>query len=192
MRRWSRLPGLLAVAVALVAVASAQGMPLQGRVLGPGELSGFVPDRPLAIFRSAQAWYQAKVSGRYKESAALQARGFVVAVREILKGPNANAEAGSNVIEFKTARGAHAMLAQTIPEMRAGSYALKRFAVPGIPGALGAATSAVPGKGIVIAFADRRFYYLLGVAYPTNAKQHPTRTSVIAAARSLYRRVHSG
>jgi hypothetical protein len=193
MRRWSRLPGLLAVVAALVVVAPAQGTPgLQQRVLRASDLPTFRVDRPLQIARSAAAWYHVKLSGRFKESAALQARGFVVAVREHLKGTNANAGAGSNVIEFKTARGARAMLAQTIPEMRAGSYALKRFAVPGIPGALGAATSAVPGKGIVIAFADRRFYYLLGVAYPTNAKQHPTRASVIAAARSLYRRVHSG
>lgn len=49
-------------------------------------------------------------------------------------------------LEFKTARGARATLAQSIAEMRAGAYALKRFSVPGIPGARAAVTSAATRK----------------------------------------------
>jgi hypothetical protein len=67
----------------------------------------------------------------------------------------------------------------------------ERFAVPGIRGAQAAATAAVDHKGFSIAFADGRFWYLVTVFYSPNAAKPPTRTSVIAGARALYRRVHS-
>ena len=140
-------------------------------------------------YRSAEAWYRPKLSHRFKETAVLKARGFVVGARERLTG--SNAQAASSVIEFRTAPGARAMLAQTIPDVRAGSYALGRFAVSGIPGAVGAATSAATAKAMIIAFADGRFFYQLSVVYPPNAKKHPARATVIASARALYRRVHS-
>ncbi len=184
------MPGLLALTAALVVVASAQGAPpLQQRVLRASDLPGFKVDRPLEIARSADAWYHVKCSGLSKDSAALRARGFVFGALEHLR--RSQAEAFSAVIRFKTPRGANATLGETIGNLRSGSYALKRFAVPGIPGAQAAATSAVETKGFSIAFADGRFWYLVGVLYPPNAAKAPARTSVIAAARALYRRVHS-
>jgi hypothetical protein len=74
--------------------------------------------------------------------------------------------------------------------LRSGSAKLKKFAVPGIPGVQAAATAAVNFNGFTIAFADGRFWYLVSVLYPPNAANPPTRASVIAAARALYRRVH--
>ena len=63
--------------------------------------------------------------------------------------------------------------------------------VRGIPGAQAAVTWAVDRKSVFVAFADGRFWYLVGVGYPPNAKKHPARASVIASARALYRRIHS-
>lgn len=188
--RWSRAAGLLPVAAALAAVASAQGtLTLQERVLGPGELSGFGINGPAEIDRSAAAWYRTKFSRRYDDAAALKARGFVVGARESLTG--SNAQAVSAVMEFKTARGARTTLAQSIAEMRGGAYAVKRFSVPGIPAVVAAVASGATRRSTNIAFADGRFWYLVGVGYPPEAKRHPARGSVIAAARALYRRVHS-
>jgi hypothetical protein len=190
MWRRVRLSGLLFVAAALIVVPSAQGaLTLRERVLGLGELSGFGINGPAEIARSAEAWYRPKLSGRFKDTAALRARGFVVGAREYLTGSNAQAVSG--VMEFKTARGARTTLARSISDLRAGAYALKRFSVPGIPGARAAATSAATRNAFNIAFVDGRFWYLVSVGYPPNAKKPPPRTSVIAAARSLYRRVHS-
>jgi hypothetical protein len=195
MWRSSRLTGLLTVGVAaLFAVASAQASPpLQQRVLRASELPGFKLDGQIEIVRSAQAWYHAKISGRYKDAAALQARGFVAGALEHLYRLQAGAHAAdavSGVIQFKTARGAAAHLGQTIAELRTSSAGLKQFAVPGIPGAQAAATAAVDDNGFTIAFADGRFWYLVSVLYPPNAAHAPTRASVIGVARVLYRRVH--
>jgi hypothetical protein len=176
--------------VALAAVASAQGaLPLQQRVLGPGELSGFLINGPAEIARSAKAWLRPVTPGEFKAVAALNARGFVVGARESLTG--SNAQAVSDVIEFKTAREARATVAQVIAGMREDNYAVNRFSVPGVPSAQAAATSAVNRKAFNIAFADGRFWYLVSVSYPPEARKHPARASVVAAARALYRRVHS-
>jgi hypothetical protein len=189
MQRWSLLPLLLTEAAALVLVASAQGaLPLQERVLAPGELSGFAVNGPAEVVRSAEAWLRPKLSGQYKETSALKARGFVVGAREYLTGSNAQAVSG--VMEFKTARGARTTLAQSLAGMRAGAYKVRRFSVPGIPGARAAATSTVNRKAFNIAFVDGRFWYLVSASYPPEAKKPPTRASVIAAAQALYRRVH--
>jgi hypothetical protein len=162
MWRSPRLPGLLAVAAALIVVGSAQGSPpLQQRVLRASELPGFKLDGPVEVVRSPQAWFKVKYSGRYKDSAALHDRGFVVGAREHLYRSRAgtySANAISAVIQFKTTRGAAAHLAQFMPDLRSGSAGLKQFAVPWIPGAQAAATAAVDDNGFTIAFADGRFW----------------------------------
>jgi hypothetical protein len=178
------------VTAALVVVASAQGaLPLQQRVLRASDLPSFEVDRPLEIARSAAAWYHAKRSGQFKESAALQARGFVVGARQHLNGWKT--EAVSGVIEFKTPRGARATLRETIAGLRSGSYKLKRFAVPGIPGAQAAATSAVDTKAYSVFFTDGRFWYGVSVVYFAKAAKSLARDSAIGGARALYRRVQS-
>jgi hypothetical protein len=194
MWRSPRLPGLLAVAATLIVVASAQGSPplIQQRVLRASELPGFKLDGQVDVPRSAQAWFNCKFSGRYGEAAALQARGYFVAAREHLYRTQAGlyaADADSDVIEFKTPGGAAAHLAQTFPPLPSSGEP-KLFAVPGIPGAQAAATTAVDFNAYNIAFADGRFWYFVGVRYPPNAANPPTRASVIAAAQALYRRVH--
>ena len=175
-------------------LASAQVSPrLKQRVLRASELPGFRVDGQLEVAGSARAWDCVKESGRYKDSAALQARGYVVGAREHfyrLQAGIHSADAYSDVIEFKTAGGAAAHLGRTLADMRSGSAGLKPFAVPGIPGAQAAATAAATFNGYNIAFADGRFWYLVGVLYPANATNHPTRASAIAAAQALYRRVH--
>jgi hypothetical protein len=167
MWRWSPML-IVGTGVVVVVVAAAQGArPLQQRVVRASELPGFKVDSPLEIARSPQAWYHVKNSGRFQDSAALQARGFVVGALEHLRG--SGAEALSGVIQFKTPRGAAANLDQFIPQLRSGSYALKRFAVPGIPGAQGAATSTVDHKGFSISFADGRYWYIVTMFYAPNA-----------------------
>jgi hypothetical protein len=188
-----RLPGLLTVAAALVVVACAQGSSgLQERVLATSELPGFTLDGQVGIARSAQAWLYCKTSHRYKDAAALQARGYIVGAREHLYRTEAGvyaADASSAVIEFKTAGGAAAELAFIMPGLRS-SGAVKQFAVPGIPGVQAAAHAGVNFNGFTVAFNDGRFSYWLDVQYPPNAKHPPTRASVIAAAQAFYRRVH--
>lgn len=212
MWRSSRSPALLTVAAALVVVflvlpslasgrrvcagssATAPGSPrLQQRVLRASELPGFKVDGQLEVAGSAQAWDCVKESGRYKDAAALQARGYVAGAREHfyrLQAGVHTADAYSDVIEFKTPGGAAEHLGQTITDMRSGSAGLKQFAVPGIPGAQAAATAAATTNSFTIAFADGRFWYLVSMLYPPNATNHPTRASAIALARALYRRVH--
>jgi hypothetical protein len=60
-----------------------------------------------------------KKSHRFEDSAALQARGFVVGALEHLRG--SEAEALSGVIQFKTARGADTNLGQVIAQLRSSS-----------------------------------------------------------------------
>jgi len=164
---------------------------LQQRTLLASDLPGFKVDIPPEIFPSTDTWLKVKDSGQYKESAALQARGFVAAAREHLylttKAGLYAADATSAVIEFKSRQGALATLSEIIPSGNAG---MKPFTVPGIPGARGAAIAGVNSNGFAIGFVDGRYSYLVGVLYPPNSAKHPTRASVVAAAQALYRRVH--
>jgi hypothetical protein len=187
----SRLAGLLTVVMALVVVTSAQGTrPLKQRTLLVSDLPGFKVDTPPTLLRSANAWLNCKQSHRYKDAAALQARGFIAGAREHLYLTRAGlyaADASSSVIQFKSPQGALANLNETLP---GGNAEFKPFTVPGIPGARGAATTGVNSDGLIVAFADGRFSYFLGVAYLPHDARHPTRASIIAAAQALYRRVH--
>jgi hypothetical protein len=165
---------------------------LQQRTLLVSDLPGFKVDTPPTLLRSANAWLNCKQSHRYKDAAALQARGFVAGAREHLYLTRAGlyaADASSDVIQFKSPQGALANLNETMPS--GGTGGLKPFTVPGIPGARGAATTGVNSNGLLVAFVDGRFSYFLGVAYLPHSAKHPTRASVVAAAQALYRRVHS-
>ena len=99
------------------------------------------------------------------------------------------ADATSSVIEFKSPQGALVTLSEAAPSFQPVSGA-RPFSVPGIPGALAAATTTVNSDGFAIAFVDGRFSYFVGVLYPPNSVKHPTRASLVAAAQALYRRVH--
>jgi hypothetical protein len=66
---------------------------------------------------------------------------------------------------------------------------LSRFAVQGIPGAHGFATSVTHGLAYHVVFADGTFTYEVGASSPS-AMAPPTSREVIAAALRLYRRVH--
>ena len=63
------------------------------------------------------------------------------------------------------------------------------FAVAGIPGAVGFEQTGASG-GRNVAFADGRFYYLVGDGWNNSAKDAVPRATLIAAATKLYQRVH--
>jgi prepilin-type processing-associated H-X9-DG protein len=58
--------------------------------------------------------------------------------------------------------------------------------VSGIPGARGFGE---PGSANV-AFADGRFFYLVGAAYPPGSAAAPSRGEVVAAAKHLFTRLN--
>jgi hypothetical protein len=88
-------------------------------------------------------------------------------------------EAISIVVEFRRVDSARAEITHAVAG-RGGRFTA--FAVPGI-GAKGFALSRGRGRGLDIAFANGRFFYLVGCAYDAHAKRPPTRRQLIAARR---------
>jgi hypothetical protein len=170
---------------------------ITGRVLRAGDLPGFVPkERPTTV-ASADAWSKVAPSGGIDVEARLRQARFVAAVREDLKWTKGSDRGAlSAVVRLGSPKAARAEIAQQVRDF-AGQ--LKRgavktstpFAVPGIPGSSGWTATGNDGtSGHNIIFNDGPFTYHVGVGWGTQVTNPPTRAQLIAAATTLYKRVH--
>jgi hypothetical protein len=157
-----------------------------GRTLVTGELSGFTPAALLASYGGA--YRELPEDKRPQELARLKSLGFIGALRERLVAARGSRARGLSIVEqFRSPRGARAELANQVQRVKA-SGRVTAFAVPAIPGARGFGGPGPPnGRNVV--FTKGSYYYLVGVGWPTGDRSAPTRATVIAAARRLYRRV---
>ncbi len=157
-----------------------------GGVLLAGELPGFVPAGQLKLSTTVQsAVAEMPSEQRAAEEARLKALGFVAGLDEQLApstGGVAN-EGGVSLVElFRSSHGASGEVTSQLKQ------ALKRgesaFAVPGIPGARGFGFSTGSPPDANVAFPVGAYYYLVG--FSSSAR---TRSQLITAAQTLYRRV---
>jgi hypothetical protein len=188
---------LLPVAAAARSEATGKPLYITGRVLRANELLGFVPKERPATVASVAAWNKVAPTGGIDVEARLHRAGFVAAVREDLDWTSgSNRGALSAVVRLRSAKAARAEIAQQVRDFadgpgHGGILTYTPFAVPGIPGAHGFTKTATDGAGHNIIFADGPFTYHLGVGWGTQVKNPPTRAQLIAAAATLYRRVHA-
>ncbi len=153
---------------------------VHGGTLLVGDLPGFVPRGYRAPSTSAQSWVaEYPPEQRASEAARLKALGFIAGITEQLAPTHGNAgEAISTVEQFRSAHGANGDIATQVKQ--ALTRGESTFAVAGIPGARGFGS----GRDANVAFSVGAYYYLIGFESGT-----ATRTQLIAAAQSLYRRV---
>lgn len=164
---------------------------LARRVLGNGQLAGMVVAAGSMAIGDAASWAGGQnLSGAAltKEVDRLRRLGFVAALPENLttKG-NADRFGLSLVEQFSSSQSAKAELADATN--RAGLSV--KFPVSGIPGAIGFESTGGTGGGRNVAFADGRYYYLVGDGWNSSSKDAVPRDKLIAAALTLYRKVHS-
>ncbi len=165
-----------------------------GRVLTAGELAGFAPQGRRALGINAASWTheeQLPPAQGASETARLQRLGFIAGVRERLTPAGGGPAEGLSVVEqLRAADAARAELAAEVSQVHAHGR-VTAFAVPGIPGARGFASSGAQSSGVNVAFVDGSYYYLVGAGWPAGYPHPPTQAALIAAAESLYRRVHT-
>jgi hypothetical protein len=153
-------------------------------VLRAGDLAGFVPRGYRPPSTSAQSWVaEFPPEQRASEAARLKAAGFVAGIGEQLAPAQggANREAISVVEQFRSAHGANGEVAAELKQALA--HGQVAFAVTGIPGARGFGS----GTDANVAFSVGPYYYLVG--FSSGGAGTPTRSQLITAAESLYRRV---
>ncbi len=168
--------------------------PITQRVLHNGELAGMNPQSPPVAEPGAAVWVSGlglSISAQNAEEARLRRLGFVAGVAENLLFPgNPNRYGLSLVEQFRSASSAKAELGHGAGNSPGVKWTY--FAVAGIPGARGFETIGKGTSGRNVAFADGRFYYVVGAGWNAPASNVVSRTTLIAAALALYHRVHAG
>ena len=200
------LAALAATSVVVVALLplAAQGsfggsgkpLSLAGRVMRVGEFPGFVPKQRPSALTDVAAWNKVAPSGGVDVRARLTREGFIAGVREDLTWTKGNDRGAlSAAVRLGSAKAARAEIAHQLRDFAAepgkrGVLTYRRFAVPGIPGAFGFTKTAKDGAGHNIIWADGPFTYHVGVGWGAQVTDKPTQAQLIAAARTLYLRVH--
>jgi hypothetical protein len=157
-----------------------------GRYLAAGELSGFTPGRVITSYGRADELPESK---QPQELARLKSLGFVAALRERLVPPKGGEAQGLSVVEqFRSPRGARTELAAQV-QLLTAHRRRAAFAVPAIPGARGSSGRGPRSGYTDVLFTKGSYYYLVGAGWPTGDRAAPTRATMIAAARRLYRRL---
>jgi hypothetical protein len=167
----------------VLADAATPPMPLYERVLQAHEFPGFFSNFCPVVETGAGRW-----AGTQLSVDALRENGFVAGIREELRSTALAADALSVAAQFRSTQAARAEMEHELAASHVGSFV--GFAVQGIPGARGFTRSSGDSKGYNVMFTDGLFQYLVGAGFATNARKPPTRAEVIAAATTLYRRVH--
>jgi hypothetical protein len=190
--RWIAL-----LAVSLVAAGPASGsgqLPLSARVIQQGEFEPFAPVGT-HLYTDVTRWVTSHTTlssaERAAEVARLKRNGFKAILVEQL-GVASPQQAGlSFVIQLGSAARARAELAAAVREDLKQSPTDIRFPVTGIPGAVGFhLVGSGPFEGDNVEFADGPFVYLVGQGWGVNVRPAVSRAVLVAAAQSLYRRVH--
>jgi len=190
--RWALFlaAGCIAAGVAAGATA-ATPLPLRERVLRTRELGGLVVPGRRQFVTSIDLW---SMSSPYTQTANLRRAGFVRGLREGY-GPIADngIGAGSFVAEFRSAAGARYEVASEIHAVHPPAPTYVAFPVADIPRAHGYTLTAPGFVGYFVIFDDGRFQYQVsfGSSPWANHLHGPAiKAQTIAAAQSLYRRVH--
>ncbi|MGZ6693435.1 MAG: hypothetical protein ACXVHQ_39325 [Solirubrobacteraceae bacterium] len=192
-----RRAGVVVVVVAVVAgvvlaltLTGGGSLPIEQRVLRDGEFAGFVAPAHVSVVRDVGSFLRGvPASQAPADVRRLRRAGFVAAINEHLRSTvtPVDRDAISTVFQFRRVDSARAEVTHALA---GGGAQRTAFAVPGIPGARGLALSRGYGRGLNIAFANGRFFYLVGCAFDARSKRPPTRSQLTSAAQLLYRRVH--
>jgi hypothetical protein len=176
----------LTLAIPAAGSGTARLIPLTQRVLGPGEFPGYVPGG-VRVVTSPKTWSKANA---FATVADLREVGFVAAALTILRATRRAyaTSATSSVVEFGFHRGALTYLLVFVSEYLRVT-GVKRFAVPGVPGAYGIANVSTGGGTYDIVFVDGRFFYEV-TAFTNDAAKPPSRAQVAAAAARWHGRIH--
>ena len=161
---------------------------VHGPLLVANELGGLVPRGSPTLATSPQSFTaEDPPSLRSAEAARLKALGFVAAVsQQLAASPGEMGEGVSLAAEYRSAGGASGEVASQLQQ--AIGRGESAFTVAGIPGARGFGFDGSQGPNANVAFAVGPDYYLVG--FQAHANGGPTRAQLIAAAQSLYHRVH--
>jgi hypothetical protein len=158
-------------------------------LLTSNELHGFATAKP-SVDNTISGWLGGRQTPSEQvasETKRLARLGFVAGASEDLTGHPNGGQGVSIAEQFKTAAGARSELANTLKVFKAQAGGPQQFAVAGIPGALGLAST--KSGGVNVAFASGDYYYLVGAFLSVaNASSEATMT---AAAKHLYRRTHA-
>jgi hypothetical protein len=196
----SRL-GVVTVVLLLALASGSPGLgaqpkpvPLSSRVIAHGEFVGFGPFGPsdLHTFRSAAAflaqYQQAATPSQLSAWVALLHReGFVAVVVEQLGSLTAHRGGLSWAMELGSPASARSEVAHEVTEDQTHGP-VSRFRLGGIATAFAFRLGTNSSGGDNILFSDGRFAYFVGVGWDSSGK--PARAGLIAAAQSLYKRVH--
>jgi hypothetical protein len=202
-------PALVVVTVALsvavfsgVAFGALSSLPLSARVIKQGEFAGFGPfgSPQTMLQRSAKKWVGGDRSYTPAQAsaaiAALHREGFKAVLVEQLGSLTKNWGGVSWVMQLGSAASARAQLAADVRHWVGTNKPPKAtyaaFPVSTIPGAHGYNLGGTGGsfEGDNVEFADGSFLYLVGNGWNRGIKNTPPRSTLIAAATKLYKRVH--
>jgi len=191
---------VLAASAAVTAAPAAKPLTLRERVLRTGELRGFKPSGAPTTYTRPRFWVSNGTGLTRVEVAARTARlkreGFKAVVTQLLVPTRGSNDRGgfSWAMQLKSAAAARnersAVLKYSATEGKGIGHRFRAFRVTGIPGAGG---FRLTKPGVVsdnVVFADGAFVYLVGARWEAYARRPPARTTLIAAARALYKRVH--
>src|SRR5262249_50266382 len=130
----------------------------------------------------------------YGDWTSLRRAGFVRGLFQGYRSPTDNGiGALSSVAEFRTAAGARYEVASEVAAPHAPAPTYVAFPVAGIPGAHGFTQTAPGGVAYFVMFGDERFQYqvgFIGSLWAIHRHGPAIKAQAIAAAQSLYRRVH--
>jgi hypothetical protein len=173
---------------------AAQPLPLTARVVAHGELAGFGPFgqahvRTFTTPGSFLAAYQQAATPSQVSAwvALLKREGFVAVAAEPLGSRAANRGGLSWAMELGSPAAAKSELAKEVRSDESHGP-VSRFVVGGVPSAVAFRLGTSSSGGDNIFFADGRFLYFVGDGW--NAGGKPARAALIAAAQTLYKRVH--
>jgi hypothetical protein len=169
---------------------------LKPRVIRSGEFPGYSPPSGVHVYSDPRAWSQqvGPPVDPNKEAARLRRLGFVAGLAEYLTRPGGSGE-GLSVVERlgspAAARQEVVVFGQKSRAAHSGAGdTFATFAAPAIPGARAYSLHSDGTRGLDVTFADGPYYYLVGAGGPAGAADAATRAQVLAAATTLYRRVH--
>ena len=189
----------LVAAGAALATSAAKPLPLSARVLRTGEFKGFKPAQTTR-FRKVRDWItdgtgltRAQVAAR---TVRLKRAGFVALLSEELMATSGvrDRAAVSWVMRLRSAQAARievtAAVKDAIADGKEREHRYLAFSVGGIRGARGFRLTSPGRAGDNVMFADGPFVYLVGTRWDPFTRRPPARANLVAAARTLYRRVH--
>lgn len=207
--------GIIACIAALTVLGTAGStvsapLPLEARLLQQGEFARVSVLPEPQRFGAAARWVRAErgFSSRVRDLqiARLEQEGFVAALRAERRAwhgvnvvhPFKPYWAGSSaVLQFESASSATAEALAMLRDAKIvppDAIPTARFAVPGIPGALGFSRYLGNGEEDTLVFADGRFLYAISFGSFTGARAATVppspRARMLAAAHALYQRVH--